>query len=200
MAVDKTPILKRCRALDLDPMYLGSSKKVNEKKKDAKKTNRKMSEYGLQLREKQKAKFIYGVTETPFRNYFEKAKKLQGLTGENLMVLLESRLDSVIFRMGFARTRRESRQVVSHNQVMVNGKNVNIASYQVKAGDVVAIRENCKGSERYKQVLDVTAGRTVPEWLSVDTEKLSGTVNALPTRAQIDVPVNETLIVELYSK
>lgn len=200
MAVDKTPILKRCRALDLDPMYLGSSKKVNEKKKDAKKTNRKMSEYGLQLREKQKAKFIYGVTETPFRNYFEKAKKLQGLTGENLMILLESRLDSVIFRMGFARTRRESRQVVSHSQVTVNGKNVNIASYQVKAGDVVAIREKCKSSERYKQILDVTAGRIVPEWLSVDTEKLSGTVNALPTRAQIDVPVNETLIVELYSK
>ncbi len=198
MAVDKTPILKRCRSLDLDPLYLGSSKKPS--KRAAKRTNRKMSEYGMQLREKQKAKFIYGVTEVPFRNYFEKAKKMQGMTGENLMILLESRLDNVIFRLGFARTRRESRQIVSHNQVTVNGKNVNIASYLVKAGDVVAIRENCKSSQRYKDVLDVTAGRIVPEWLTADTEKLSGTVNTLPQRSQIDVPVNEMQIVELYSK
>lgn len=197
MAVDKTPILKRCRSLDLEPAYLGIDKTSKRQPKNSK---RKISEYGQQLREKQKAKFIYGVTEAPFRNYFVKAKRMPGQTGTNLMILLESRLDSIIFRLGFARTRRESRQIVSHNQVMVNGKNVNIASYLCKAGDKIEIRENCKDSQRYKDILNVTTGRLVPEWLTADADKLTGVVNALPTRDQIDVPVNEMFIVELYSK
>ena len=159
-----------------------------------------MSEYGLQLREKQKAKFIYGVLEKPFRNYYKKADKMQGQTGENLMVLLESRLDNIVFRMGFARTRREARQIVDHKHITVNGKVVNIPSYLVKAGDVIEVKEKCKGSERYKGILEVTGGRLVPEWLDVDQEALRGTVKELPTRDIIDVPVNEMLIVELYSK
>ena len=159
-----------------------------------------MSEYGQQLTVKQKAKFIYGVLEIPFRNYFAKASKMKGTSGENLMVLLESRLDNVIFRLGFARTRKEARQIVGHKHVLVNGKRVNIPSYQVKAGDTVEIREKSKGSQRYKDILEVTGARIVPEWLEADQENLSGTVKALPTREQIDVPVNEMLIVELYSK
>lgn len=197
MAVDRVPVLKRCRSLGMDPIYLGIDKKSNRQLKRA---NRKMSEYGLQLREKQKAKFIYGVLEKPFRNYYAKAKQMNGMTGENLMILLESRLDSVIFRMGFARTRREARQVVDHKHVVVNGKTVNIPSYIVKAGDVVEIREKNKGSQRYKDILEVTGGRMVPEWLDVDTENLKGTVKELPRREAIDVPVDEMLIVELYSK
>lgn len=152
------------------------------------------------LTEKQKAKFIYGVLEKPFRNYFKKASKMRGTSGENLMILLESRLDNVIFRLGFARTRKEARQIVGHKHVLVNGKRVNIPSYQIKAGDVVEIREKSKGSQRYKDILEVTGARIVPEWLEADQENLSGTVKALPTREQIDVPVNEMLIVELYSK
>ena len=159
-----------------------------------------MSEYGLQLREKQKAKFIYGVLEKPFRNYYEKAERLSGQTGENLMILLERRLDNVIFRMGFARTRREARQIVDHKHVLVNGKCVNIPSYLIKAGDVIEIREKSKGDTRYKLILEVTAGRLVPAWLDVDQEALKGTVKALPAREEIDVPVDEMLIVELYSK
>ena len=159
-----------------------------------------MSEYGLQLREKQKAKFIYGVLEKPFRNYYEKADRMKGMTGENLMVMLESRLDSVVFRMGFARTRREARQIVGHKHVLVNGKRINIPSYQIKAGDVIEIREKSKSLQRYKDIVEVTGGRLVPEWMDVDIEGLKGTVKALPTREQIDVPVNEMLIVELYSK
>ena len=197
MAVNRTPVLKRCRSLDLDPIYLGIDKKST---RQLKRTNRKMSEYGLQLREKQKAKFIYGVLEKPFRNYYKKADKMQGQTGENLMVLLESRLDNIVFRMGFARTRREARQIVDHKHITVNGKVVNIPSYLVKAGDVIEVKEKCKGSERYKGILEVTGGRLVPEWLDVDQEALRGTVKELPTRDIIDVPVNEMLIVELYSK
>ena len=159
-----------------------------------------MSEYGLQLREKQKAKFIYGVLEKPFRNYYKKADRMKGMTGENLMILLESRLDNVIFRMTFARTRREARQIVDHKQVAVNGKTVNIPSYLVKAGDVIEIREKCKGSQRYKDILEVTSGRLVPDWLDADQENFKGTVKELPTREAIDVPVDEMLIVELYSK
>ena len=159
-----------------------------------------MSEYGLQLREKQKAKFIYGVLEKPFRNYFEKAQRMSGMTGTNLMVMLESRLDNVVFRMGFARTRKEARQIVDHKHVLVNGKQVNIPSYLIKAGDVIEIKENKKSSPRYKGILEVTAGRLVPEWLDVDAENLKGTIKELPTRAMIDVPVDEMLIVELYSK
>ena len=197
MAVNRVPVLKRCRSLGMDPVYLGIDKKSN---RQLKRSNRKMSEYGLQLREKQKAKFIYGVLEKPFRNYFEKAQRMNGMTGDNLMILLESRLDNVVFRMGLARTRREARQIVDHKHVLVNGKCVNIPSYLVKAGDTIEIKEKCKGSERYKGILEVTGGRLVPEWIDVNQETLSGTVKELPRREAIDVPVNEMLIVELYSK
>ena len=197
MAVNRVPVLKRCRSLGLEPMYLGYDKKSN---RTSARAGKKMSEYGLQLREKQKAKFIYGVLEKPFRNYYEKADRMKGMTGENLMILLESRLDSVIFRMGFARTRREARQVVGHKHVLVNGKCINVPSYLIKAGDVIEIREKSKSLQRYKDIVEVTAGRLVPEWLDVDIEGLKGTVKALPTREQIDVPVDEMLIVELYSK
>ena len=197
MAVNRVPVLKRCRSLGLDPIYLGIDKKSTRQLKRA---NRKMSEYGLQLREKQKAKFIYGVLEKPFHNYYDKADRMPGQTGANLMILLESRLDNVVFRMGFARTRKETRQIVDHKHVLVNGKCVNIPSYLVKAGDQIEIREKSKGSERYKGILEVTGGRLVPEWIDVDQENLKGTVKELPNREAIDVPVNEMLIVELYSK
>ena len=179
MAVNRVPVLKRCRSLGLDPVYLGIDKKSTRQLRRA---NRKMSEYGLQLREKQKAKFIYGVLEKPFRNYYVKADQKQGQTGENLMIMLETRLDNVIFRMGFARTRREARQIVDHKHVMVNGKQVNIPSYLVKAGDTIEIKEKCKSSQRYKDVLEATGGRLVPAWLDVDQENLKGEVKALPTR------------------
>ena len=197
MAINRVPVLKRCRSLGLDPIYLGIDKKSNRQLKRA---NKKMSEYGLQLREKQKAKFIYGVLEKPFRNYFEKAEQMNGQTGENLMVILESRLDNVVFRLGLARTRKEARQIVDHKHVLVNGKCVNIPSYLTKAGDTIEIKEKNKSSQRYKDILDVTAGRMVPEWLEVDSENLKGTIKALPNRTAIDVPVDEMLIVELYSK
>lgn len=197
MAVNRVPVLKRCRSLGMDPIYLGIDKKSNRQLKRA---NRKMSEYGLQLREKQKAKFIYGVLEKPFRNYFAKASKMNGMTGENLMILLESRLDNVVFRMGFARTRKEARQIVDHKHVLVNGKQVNIPSYLVKAGDTIEIKENKKGSQRYKDILEATGSNMVPEWLDVDAENLKGSVKELPAREAIDVPVDEMLIVELYSK
>ena len=197
MAVNRVPVLKRCRSLGMDPVYLGIDKKSTRQLKRA---NRKMSEYGLQLREKQKAKFIYGVLEKPFHNYYNKADRMPGQTGANLMILLESRLDNVVFRMGFARTRKEARQIVDHKHVLVNGKCVNIPSYLVKAGDQIEIREKSKGSERYKGILEVTGGRLVPEWIDVDQENLKGTVKELPNREAIDVPVNEMLIVELYSK
>ena len=197
MAVNRTPVLKRCRSLDLDPVYLGIDKKSRRKAKNA---GRKISEYGMQLREKQKAKFIYGVLEKPFRNYYKKAEKMKGMTGENLMVMLESRLDSIIFRLGFARTRREARQIVDHKHVLVNGKSINIPSYLVKAGDVIEIREKSKSLTRYKEILEATNGRLVPEWLEADRDALKGTVVQLPTREAIDVPVDEMLIVELYSK
>ena len=197
MAVNRVPVLKRCRSLGLDPIYLGIDKKSN---RELKRANKKMSEYGLQLREKQKAKFIYGVLEKPFRNYYEKADKMKGMTGENLMTMLESRLDNVVFRAGIARTRKEARQIVDHKHVLVNGKQVNIPSYLVKAGDVIEIKEKCKGAQRYKDILEVTAGRLVPEWMDSDMEALKATVKELPTRDMIDVPVDEMLIVELYSK
>ena len=197
MAVNRVPVLKRCRSLGLEPGFLGIDKRSN---RELRRANRKMSEYGSQLREKQKAKFIYGVLEKPFRNYYAKAERLPGQTGENLMVLLESRLDNVIFRMGMARTRREARQVVGHRHVTVNGKIVNIPSYLVSAGDVVAIKESMKTAQRYKDITEVTGGRMVPSWLEMDEEKLSATVKNLPHREEIDVPVNEMLIVELYSK
>ena len=197
MAVNRVPVLKRCRSLGLDPIYLGIDKKST---RELKRANRKVSEYGLQLREKQKAKFIYGVLEKPFHNYYEKAERMPGMTGTNLMTILESRLDDVIFRLGFARTRQEARQIVDHKHVLVNGKQVNIPSYLVKAGDTIEIKEKVKSMQRYKDILEVTGGRLVPEWLESDQENLKGVVKELPSREVIDVPVNEMLIVELYSK
>lgn len=199
MAVNRVPVLKRCRSLGLDPVYLGIDKKSNRKLERA---NKKVSEYGLQLREKQKAKFIYGVLEKPFRNYFKKADRMSGMTGENLMSMLELRLDNVIFRLGYARTRREARQIVDHKHVLVNGKCVNIPSYLVSVGDVIEIKEKArtKAAQRYKDILEVTDGRLVPEWLEADHDNLKGAVKQVPTREMIDVPVNEMLIVELYSK
>ena len=197
MAVNRVPVLKRCRSLGLEPSYLGYDKKSNRQLVRA---NRKVSEYGMQLREKQKAKFIYGVLEKPFRNYYKKAERQKGMTGENLMIMLELRLDNVLFRLGFARTRKEARQIVDHKFVTVNGKVVNIPSYLVKAGDVIEIKESKKNTQRMKDIVEVAGGRIVPEWLDVDAEKLQGTVKDLPTREQIDVPVDEMLIVELYSK
>ena len=197
MAVNRTPVLKRCRALGIEPAVLGYDKKSNRQPHNA---GRKVSEYGLQLREKQKAKFIYGVLEKPFRNYYDKADMMKGMTGENLLIMLESRLDNVVFRMGFARTRREARQVVGHKFVLVNGKQINIPSYRVKAGDVIELTEKAKEMNRYKAVVEVTGGRLTPDWMDVDIDALKGTIKNLPTREQIDVPVNEMLIVELYSK
>ena len=197
MAVNRVPVLKRCRSLGLEPGFLGIDKRSN---RELRRANRKMSEYGSQLREKQKAKFIYGVLEKPFRNYFEKASRMRGQVGENLMILLESRLDNVIFRLGWARTRREARQIVGHRHVLVNGKIVNIPSYLIKAGDTIEIKERAKSSEHYKEVLEMTSGRIVPTWLESDKENLKGAVKALPSREEIDVPVDELQIVELYSK
>ena len=197
MAIDRTPVLKRCRSLDMDPVYLGVNKKSNRK---LVRSSRKSSEYGLQLREKQKAKFIYGVLEKPFRNYYAKAERMQGLAGTNLMVLLETRLDNIVFRMGFARTRREARQIVGHKHILVNGKCVNIPSYRVNVGDVIEVKENKKTMQRFKDIAEATDGILVPAWLDADLENFKGSVKELPSRDMIDVPVNETLIVELYSK
>jgi small subunit ribosomal protein S4 len=197
MAVNRTPVLKRCRSLGLDPIYLGVDKKSRRQPRN---TRRKVSEYGLQLKEKQKAKFIYGMLEKPFRNYYAKATRMKGMSGENLMTMLESRLDNVVFRLGFARTRREARQLVDHKMFLVNGKRVNIPSYLVKAGDVVEVAEKKKSLQRFKDIKETTDGRLVPDWLECDNENFKGTIKNLPTRDQIDVPVNEMLIVELYSK
>ncbi len=197
MARDRSPILKRCRALDLDPSVLGSVKKPSRRNT---KSGKKVSEYGMQLKEKQKVKLIYGVLETPFRNYYEKASKMAGITGDNLLILLEKRLDNVVYRLGLARTRTEARQIVRHKHVLVNGKRVDIPSYQIKEGDIIEIREKSKNSARYEQVLATTSGRVIPTWLTAQQDKLSGKVLSIPTREAIDTPVHETLIVELYSK
>ncbi len=197
MAVNRVPVLKRCRSLDMDPVFLGIDKKSKRTKLNG---GRKISQYGLQLREKQKAKFIYGILEKPFRNYYKKAERMKGMTGENLMVMLERRLDNVIFRLGFARTRKEARQIVDHKHVLVNGKQVNVPSYLISAGDEISIKEKNRSSARYKAITEVTGGRLVPEWLESDKEGLSGKVINLPERDAIDVPVDEMLIVELYSK
>ncbi len=197
MARDMTPVLKRCRALGLDPIVLGVSKKPSKKKG---REVRKLSEYGTQLKEKQKVKFIYGVLETQFRNYYAKADKMKGITGENLLGLLETRLDNVVYRLGFARTRTEARQVVRHKHILVNGKRVDIPSFQVSVGDTIEIREKSRDMQRYKDVTALSVNRAVPAWLSSDKTNLKGSVIQLPTRADVDLPVNETLIVELYSK
>ena len=197
MAVNRVPVLKRCRSLDLDPTFLGYDKKS---KRTSARAGKKRSEYGLQLREKQKAKFIYGVLEKPFRNYYDRADRMKGQTGSNLMTILETRLDNVVFRMGFARTRREARQVVLHKFITVNGKVINIPSYLVKAGDVIEVKEAAKNIQRFKDITEITAGRLVPEWIDVNKDNLQGTIKELPSREVIDVPVDEMLIVELYSK
>ncbi len=195
MAVNKDPILKRCRSLDIDPSHMGIFK---ESKRKPNRRRGKMSEYGLQLREKQRAKFIYGVEEKPFRTYFEKAAKQRGITGENLLIMLELRLDNVVYRMGLATTRREARQLVVHSHYTVNGKKVNIPSYQVKPGDVIAVKEKSQSSPKFKEIKEMQIG--VPGWLTVDSEKLKGEVLRLPERGEIDTPIEEHLIVELYSK
>ena len=197
MVVDKTPILKRCRSLGLEASYLGVDKKS---RRTPLHQGRKPSEYKLQLREKQKAKFIYGVLEKPFRNYYEKAANMKGMTGENLMRMLESRLDNVVFRMGLARTRREARQVVDHKFILVNGKKINIPSYLVKPGDVITVTEKGKSSQRFKDITESTSGRIIADWIDYNADTMTGTIKELPNRDQIDVPVNEMLIVELYSK
>lgn len=197
MAVNRTPVLKRCRSLDLDPTFLGYDKRS---KRQLIRSGRKMSEYGLQLREKQKAKFIYGVLEKPFRNYYKRADRMKGPSGENLMILLERRLDNVVFRLGFARTRREARQVVLHKFITVNGKTVNIPSYQTRVGDVIEVKEDARNIQRFKDIAETAGGRLVPEWLDIDKEAWKGVIREFPSREAIDVPVNEMLIVELYSK
>lgn len=196
MAREIGPIIKRCRYLGIEPSVLGSTKKMGRRKRNM----RKLSEYGVQLKEKQKVKFIYGVLEKQFRNLYEKADKMAGITGENLLMLLELRLDNVVYRLGYGRTRKEARQIVRHNLVTVNGKKANIPSITLKVGDVIEIKESKKDLQRFKDVLDVTSSRIVPEWLSADHDNLKGSINALPKREQLDLPVNETLIVELYSK
>lgn len=197
MAVDRGPILKKCRKLGIEPAVLGLDKKSKRK---LIRNTKKLSEYGLQLREKQKAKFIYGVLEKPFRNYFAKAERMKGQTGENLMITLERRLDNVVFRMGLARTRREARQIVGHKAILVNGKTINIPSYLVSAGDKIELSEKAKETKRYGLVKEVTGGRIAPNWIESDLENFKATIKSLPTREEIDVPVNEMLIVELYSK
>ena len=198
MAINRTPVLKRCRQLGIDPVVLGYSSKKESIRQP--KRRRKGSEYGMQLREKQKAKFIYGVLEKQFRGYFNKAKRQPGITGENLMRILESRLDNVVFRLGFARTRKEARQTVSHGHITVNGKRVDIPSYRVRPGDVVAVADKAKEMLVIKSALVSNERMQVPAWLKVDIEKLQGNVLSLPNRDQIDLDINEQLIVELYSK
>ena len=197
MAVDRTPVLKRCRALDIDPIVMGINKKSN---RQPKRQRRQESEYGRQLREKQKAKFIYGVLEKQFRSYYDKALKIEGITGDNLMTLLETRLDNVVFRLGFARTRKEARQTVRHGHITVNGRRVDIPSYRVKSGDVVAVAPKYKDLLPIKQAIVSSEHMAVPAWLEVDIEKLKGTVLQLPSRDQIDLDIDAQLIVELYSK
>ena len=201
MAIDRTPVLKRCRQLDIDPVVMGINKKSNRQPKQRR---RQQSEYGQQLREKQKAKFIYGVLEKQFRGYYDKAMKLDGITGDNLMSILESRLDNVVFRLGFARTRKEARQTVRHGHITVNGKRVDIPSYRVKAGDVVAVSDKAKDLLPIKEALISSEHVAVPAWLEVDIEKLRGTILQLPTHDQIDLisdgTIDPQLIVELYSK
>lgn len=195
MAVNRQPILKKCRSLGIDPSHLGVFK---TSKRQPSRSGRKMSEYALQLREKQRAKFIYGVLEKQFRNTFDKASKKPGITGENLLIMLEQRLDNVVYRMGLSTTRRDARQLVTHGHFTVNGKKANIPSMLINAGDVVKVKEKSQSSMKFKEIKEMQVG--VPQWLSVDRDKLQGTVVALPTRDQIDTPIEEHLIVELYSK
>ena len=201
MAIDRTPALKRCRALGIEQAVIGRSRKVSEKKNQQQRMNRKVSEYGLQLKEKQKAKFIYGVLERQFRNYYEKAKKMPGVTGENLLILLERRLDNVVFRMGFANTRRQARQFVRHGHITVNGKRVNIPSALVSVGDIVEVCEKSQGKEIFKAIKEINNALSAPPWLDSNQANLKGSVTRFPTREDIsDIPVNEQSIIELYSR
>lgn len=198
MAINRTPVLKRCRQLGIDPVVLGYSSKKESIRQP--KRRRKESEYAMQLREKQKAKFIYGVLEKQFRGYFERAKSMEGQTGENLMTILETRLDNVVFRLGFARTRKEARQMVTHGHICVNGRRVDIPSFRVRPGELVSVAPKAKELLVVKSALVSNERVQVPAWLEIDIEKLQGSVLSLPTRDQIDLDINEQLIVELYSK
>jgi small subunit ribosomal protein S4 len=197
MAIDRVPDLKRCRALGIEPAVIG---RARQSKRKAQRTQRKVSEYGLQLKEKQKAKFIYGVLERQFRNYYEKAKKMQGVTGENLLILLERRIDNVIFRLGFANTRRQARQIVTHGHITVNGKRLDIPSALVKVGDVIEICEKSQTNELFKAMKETNNALSAPAWLESDQANLKGNVVRFPSRDEIDVPINEQSIIELYSR
>ncbi len=195
MAVNKVPVLKRCRTLGINPIIMGIDKKSRRKPNQS---NKKMSEYAIQLREKQKAKFIYGVLEKPFRRYFEKAKNKEGITGHNLMIRLESRMDNVVFRMGLAATRREARQMIVHGHFTLNNKKITIPSIEIHPGDVIKVKDKSKSLQKFKEVKDMII--TVPEWLTFDVDKLEGSMVAKPRREEIDTPIEEHYIVELYSK
>ena len=197
MAIDRTPVLKRCRSLGLSPAFLGISKESN---RQVRRQNRKKSEYGIQLTEKQKAKFIYGVLEKQFRGYYDKAKKMEGIAGENLLILLERRIDNVVYRLGLANTRRQARQIVRHGHIAVNGKRLDIPSAMTSVGDVITVMENSRGKEYFKGMEETLATKAVPAWLIQDAQNLGGKVDRFPTREEIDVPIEEHLIVELYSK
>lgn len=197
MAIDRVPDLKRCRSLGIEPAVIG---RARQSKRKAQRTQRKVSEYGLQLKEKQKAKFIYGVLERQFRNYYEKAKTMQGVTGENLLILLERRIDNVIFRLGFANTRRQARQIVSHGHITVNGKRLDIPSALVKAGDVIEVCEKSQSKELFKMLKETNNALSAPAWLESDQANLKGSVVRFPSRDEIDVPINEQSIIELYSR
>ena len=197
MAIDRTPVLKRCRSLGLSPAFLGISKESN---RQVRRQNKKKSEYGIQLTEKQKAKFIYGVLEKQFRGYYDKAKKMEGITGENLLILLERRIDNVVYRLGLANTRRQARQIVRHGHIAVNGKRLDIPSAMTYVGDVITVMENSRGKEYFKGMEETLATKAVPAWLIQDAQNLGGKIDRFPTREEIDVPIEEHLIVELYSK
>ena len=197
MAIDRTPVLKRCRSLGLSPAFLGISKESN---RQVRSQNKKKSEYGIQLTEKQKAKFIYGVLEKQFRGYYDKAKKMEGIAGENLLILLERRIDNVVYRLGLANTRRQARQIVRHGHIAVNGKRLDIPSAMTYVGDVITVMENSRSKEYFKGMEETLATKAVPAWLIQDAQNLGGKVDRFPTREEIDVPIEEHLIVELYSK
>jgi small subunit ribosomal protein S4 len=198
MAVNREPILKRCKYLEISPMVMGIAKETKRKPNANKR--KKVSEYGLQLKEKQKLRFIYGVLEKQFHHYFEIAQKMEGQAGANLLTILESRLDSVVFRMGLSMTRREARQLVVHGHFEVNGKRVDIPSYRIKVGDVISLKENSKKSAKFKQIIEATAGRTTPTWLEVNKDNQTAKVVRMPVKEDLDYEVEEHLIVELYSK
>ena len=200
MAKNTQPIAKRCKALGLSPAVLGYSKKTTERN-SANQQRKKKSEYATQLTEKQKVKFVYGMLEKQFRSYYEKAERMPGKAGENLLVLCERRLDNVVFRAGFALTRHEARQLVNHAHFTVNGKKVNIPSYQVKVGDIIAVSDSSRSSQLFKRFLGEDAITvTAPQWIERDKNDLKATITKLPVREDIDFPVEEHLIVELYSK